>query len=345
MRAAGETNAISWLRQRARPNVSVFKTFPDTVFHVLCCVLQTTLGPEIVAAAIPHSCMVILFARHLVTAMRVLACSSLPLGILIIFLAGAEDQGNPLKIIAVRIGAALGTAYALCLIIFVVGIYAPMRSIILPKSPEPGFRPLPLALVFSGGVSPCGSTGDSTIDFVEVTVGQCIGDSALDINRIVTQLRGHIFAMLLQGPFPVKVMIYQERWVKVNMRMSLLLCVVELSVCLWFLWVWCFTDITAPPALPESFGISTMGAAHLIFGVFAFVFGLPLVCLGPIIEQELFSEIWNYLFCNCQAKRASTWRERVCRMVLNGESQPVAEDLSMPVTGRAGSRFPILIEA
>jgi len=194
--------------------VTTFNNFASRSMYALGCVQQTTLGVEIVEAAIPCARTVLFLAERwepMAKAVWVF-CKYLVPVVVVLQLVSAMQLAPEVEIARVWVVRVVGVSALMYFIplffVFLPFIYCPMVSVILP-----------VAMVFR-----VEDAGEANNNFFDVTVGE-----QLDVAQARVDLESHVFAARLRQENTVTIMVYEDAWVKRNLDTNLLL--FEIGVC------------------------------------------------------------------------------------------------------------------
>lgn len=193
--------------------VKVFDSFPCKLAYAIRCLLQTTLGPEILHVVLPRASEVLPLALRYDNVAKFLWLFCKVAAPLIIFAQVATMFGSYQTVFQwlVRFAGICALAYSLSLLAMFFCLYCPLMWIV--KSD--------VAMTLR-----VEDAGDGLNDFLKVEFGTQHDRARIDWTE-------HILAMRLRVEHNITLMIYTDAWLAKNLSIDRL--ITELSLCLFLL--------------------------------------------------------------------------------------------------------------
>jgi len=203
--------------------VSVFQNFPNRTLYAVNCVIGTSLGGNIIRAAIPHSAAVLPCAnrvKHVTTYLTRLQFLLL-IGIVVVSWPSLTASVKPWDARLFRASAVVAAVDMLLSVVYFIFLYLPLRAVMAAG----------LALVYRVDRTGTGSSNE----FIQVEFGQ-------RITVVDADLSSHVFAATLEQEHQITFMIYDKVWFE--WHISLLSFIADFTLPLIFVFCWAAHDFT-----------------------------------------------------------------------------------------------------
>jgi len=268
---------------------------PSHLLYVLKCVMQTTLGEEIVAAGVPRSRMVLPIAKQCENTAQIVWTTlkfGAPAMIFLHLLAAVGVVGDSVHGGLTFVTGILAAMYFLQLIFFYACLYCPLSWVIIP-----------VALLIK-----VDNAGDANNAFLKVKYGEKV-TAAVDLEK-------HLFATRLQRENEVTLMVYQQAWIDSNLSTDRFLN--EFGICLFH---FCeMVQVTTHKASWETF------VRTLLWAFLAWLLPLVIHRVASITMSFTWC-ILNVVFCGMPQKCFHAQQQKVQQAVLARAIEPVPGNL------------------